>query len=100
MPSTLNMGIGFHNRVKGMFLSLVHFLSIKIMFALLSSKASVEMKDFFPFRDISIFKTISLLSLMLLVILVSLGISSSIFFVSLKRGIKHRTKALAMLQTS
>ena len=25
VPSMLNMGIGFHNRVKGMFLSLVYF---------------------------------------------------------------------------
>ena len=47
VPSTLNTGIGFHNWVKGMFLSLAHFLSIKIMFAPLSSKASAEMKDFF-----------------------------------------------------
>ena len=79
VPSTLNTSIGFHNRVKGMFLSLAHFLSIKIMFAPLSSKASVEMKDFFPFGDISIFKTISLSLLILLVILVFLEISSSIF---------------------
>ena len=79
VPSTLNTGIGFRNRIKGMFLSLAHFLSIKIMFAPLSSKASVEMKDFFPFRNISIFKMISLLLLILLVLLVSSGISSSIF---------------------
>ena len=74
MPSTLNMGIRFHNRVKGMFLSLVYFQSIKIMFAPPSNKASAEMKDFFPFGDISIFRTISLLPLMLLVILVFSGI--------------------------
>ena len=79
VPSTLNTGIGFHNRVKGMFLSLAHFQSIKIMFAPLSNKASAEMKDFFPFGDISIFKMISLLLLILLVILVSSGILSSIF---------------------
>ena len=74
VPSTLNMGIRFRNRVKGMFLSLAHFRSIKIMFAPLSNKASAEMKDFFPFGDISIFRTISLLPLMLLVILVFSGI--------------------------
>ena len=79
VPSTLNTDIGFRNRVKGMFLSLVHFLSIKITFTPLSSKASVEMKGFFPFGDMSIFKTISLLLLILLVLLVSSGISSSIF---------------------
>ena len=62
-----------------MFLSLAHFLSIKIMFAPLSSKALVEIKGFFPFGDISIFKTISLSLLILLVLLVSSGISSSIF---------------------
>ena len=78
MPSTLNIGIGFCSRVRGMFLSLVHFLSIKMMFAPLSSKASVEMKDFFPFRDMSIFRMISLLPLILLVILVSSRILSSI----------------------
>ena len=78
VPSTLNMGIGLHNRVKGMFLSLAHLWSIKITFVPLYSKASVEMKDFFPFRDISIFKTISLLLLILLVIFSS-GILSSIF---------------------
>ena len=75
----LNTGIGFHNRVKGMFLSLAHFLSIKIMFTPLSNRTSVEMKDFFPFRNISIFKMISLLLLILLVILVSSEILSSIF---------------------
>ena len=79
VPSTLNTGIGFRNRVKGMFLSLVHFLSIKIMFTPLSNKASVEMKGFFPFGNISIFKMISLSLLILLVIFVSLGISSLIF---------------------
>ena len=79
VPSMLNMSIGFHNRVKGMFLSLVHFLSIKIMFAPLFNKASVEIKDFFPFGDISIFWAISLSPLILLVILVSSGILSSIF---------------------
>ena len=78
VPSTLNTGIGFCNRIKGMFLSLAHLLSIKIMFAPLSSKASAEMKDFFPFRNISIFKMISLSLLILLVLLVSSGISSSI----------------------
>ena len=70
VPSMLNMDIRFCNRVKGMFLSLNHFWSINIMLAPLSSKALVEMKDFFPFRDISIFQTISLLLLILLVILV------------------------------
>ena len=55
VPSTLNTDIEFHNRVKGLFLSLAHFQSIKIMFAPLSNKASVKMKDFFPFRDISQF---------------------------------------------
>ena len=79
VPSTLNTGIGFHNGVKGMFLSLAHFLSIKIMFAPLSSKASAEMKGFLPFGDISIFRTISLLLLILLVLLISSEISSSIF---------------------
>ena len=79
VPSTLNTGIGFCNRVKGMFLSLAHFLSIKIMFAPLSSKASAEMMDFFPFRDTSIFRTISLSPLMVHIILVSSGILSSIF---------------------
>ena len=79
VPFTLNMGIRFHNRIKGMFLSLAHFQSIKIMFAPLSNKASAEMKDFFPFGDILIFKMISLLLLILLVICVSSGISSSIF---------------------
>ena len=78
VPSTLNMGIGFHNRVKGMFLSLAHFWSIKIMFAPLSNKALVEIKDFFPFGNILIFKMISLLLLIVLVILSS-GISSSMF---------------------
>ena len=78
VPSTLNTGIGFHNRVKGMFLSLAHLQSIKIMFAPLSSKASAEIKDFFPFGDISIFKTISL-SLLILLVILSSGISSSIF---------------------
>ena len=62
-----------------MFLSLAHFLSIKIMFAPLSSKASAKMKGFFPFGNMSIFKTISLSLLILLVLLVSSGISSSIF---------------------
>ena len=79
VPSTLNTGIGFRNRVKGMFLSLAHFLSIKITFAPLSNKASAKIKDFFSFGDISIFRTISLLPLIVLVILVSSGISSSIF---------------------
>ena len=79
VPFTLNMGIRFCNRVKGMFLSLAHFLLIKITFAPLSNKASVEIKDFFPFGDISIFKMIFLSLLILLVILVSSGISSSIF---------------------
>ena len=79
VPSILNMGIGFHNRVKGMFLSLAHFLPIKIMFAPLSNKASVEIKDFFPFGDMLIFKMISLLLLILLVIHVSSGVLSSIF---------------------
>ena len=78
VPSTLNTGIGFHNRVKEMFLSLVHFQSIKIMFSPLSSEASAEMKDFFPFGDISIFKMI-FLSLLILLVILSLGISSSIF---------------------
>ena len=62
-----------------MFLSLAHFLSIKIMFAPLSNKASTEMKGFFPFGDMLIFRTISLSLLILLVLLVSSGISSSIF---------------------
>ena len=44
------------------------------MFAPLSNKASAEMKDFFLFGDISIFRTICLLPLMLLVILVFSGI--------------------------
>ena len=79
VPSTLNTGIGFHNRVKGMFLSFAHFLSIKITFAPLSNKASAEMKGSFPFRDISIFRTISFSLLKLLVLLVSSGVSSSIF---------------------
>ena len=78
VPSTLNTGIRFHSRVKEIFLSLAHLWSIKITFAPLSNKASVEMKDFFLFGDILIFKTISLLLLMLLVILSS-GILSSIF---------------------
>ena len=78
VPSTLNMSIGFHNRVKEIFLSLAHFWSIKIMFAPLSNKASAEMKDFFPFRDISIFKTISL-SLLILLVILSSGILSLIF---------------------
>ena len=49
------------------------------MFAPLSNKASAEMKNFFPFMDISIFRTISLLLLILLVILVSLEVLSLIF---------------------
>ena len=48
------------------------------MFAPLSNKALVEIKDFFPFGDILIFKMISLLLLIVLVILSS-GISSSMF---------------------
>ena len=79
VPSILNMSIGFCNRVKEIFLSFVHFWSIKIMFAPISSKASVKMKDFFPFRDILIFKMISLSFLILLVILVSSRILFSIF---------------------
>ena len=86
VPSTLNTDIGFCNGVKGMFLSLAHFWSIKIIFAPLSNKALAKMKDFFPFRDISIFKTISLLLLILLVIHVSSGVSSSIFFRFEKRN--------------
>ena len=62
-----------------MFLSLAHFWSIKITFAPLSNMASAEMKNFFPFGDILIFKTISLSLLMLLVILVSSGVLSLIF---------------------
>ena len=86
VPSIFNMGIRFHSRVKGMFLSLAHFWSIKIIFAPLSNKALAKMKDFFPFRDTSIFKTIPLLLLILLVIHVSSGISSSIFFRFEKRN--------------
>ena len=86
VPFTLNMGIRFRNRIKGMFLSLAHFQSIKIMFAPLSNKASAEMKDFFPFGDILIFKMISLSLLILLVICVSSGISSSIFCGFAKRN--------------
>ena len=99
VPSTLNTGIGFHNRVKGMFFSLAHFLSIKIMFAPLSNKASAEMKDvsfreYFDFQD-NLF--------------IALDTSCSsyffrdfffYFFVGLKRGIKHQTEAPATLQTS
>ena len=84
VPSTLNTGIRFHNRVKEMFLSLAHFLLINITFAPLSSKASAEMKDFCPFGNILIFKTISLLFLIFLVIL-SLGVSS-IFYRFEKRN--------------
>ena len=78
VPSTLNTGIRFHNRVKGMFLSLAHFRSIKITFAPLSNKALVEMKDFFPFGDISIFKMISV-SLLILLVILSSGVLSLIF---------------------
>ena len=91
--STLNIGIRFHSRVKGVFLSLAHFLSIKIMFAPLSNKTSVEMKDFFPFRDISIFRTISLSPLMLLAILDSLGILSLIFLWVWKEESSTRLKS-------
>ena len=81
VPSTLNMKIGFYNRVKEMFLSLAHFQSINIILAPLFSKGSVEMKNFFPFRDILIFKTISLSLLILRVILVSSEILSSFLWV-------------------
>ena len=76
-----------------MFLSLTHFLSIKIMFTPLSNKASAEMKGFFPFGDISIFKTISLSLLALLVLLVSSGISSSIFLWVWKEELSTRLKS-------
>ena len=94
VPSTLNTGIGFHNGVSEMFLSFAHFLSIKITFAPLSNKASAEMKGFLPFGDMSIFRTISLSLLIHLVLLVSSGISSSIFLwvwkEELSTGLKPR----------
>ena len=77
--STLNISIGFCNRIKGMFLSLVHFQSINIMLAPLSNKASAEMKVSLPFGDMSIFKMSFLLLLILHVIFISSGISSSSF---------------------
>ena len=91
VPSTLNTGVRFHNRVKGMFLSLAHFWSINIMFALLSNKASAEMKDCFPFRDVSIFKTISL-SLLILLVVLSSGILSLIFLWVWKEELSTRLK--------